>query len=208
MVQPQSESSTTRPPMLAAPGEPVVSELTCLLQQWRDGRSDALEEIVELAYGELRRLAQHQVNAEPGSLALQATELVHETYLRLANKEQPQWRDRGHFFAVTSLIMRRILIDQARWRAAPRHGGDLLRLELDSVPSAELARRDDPMELAQAIGRLARFDMRRAQIVALRCFGGFSLDETAALLGVSQATVVRDWRLARAWLLRDLGPSS
>ena len=185
---------------------PCVGELTTLLRQWRDGRSSALTAIVHLAYGELRRLAQHQVNAEPGHLALQATELVHEAYLRLADKDHPRWRNRAHFFAVTSLIMRRILIDQARRRAAPRHGGDSVHVELDAVPASELALSVDPSGLADVLPRLSRFDPRRARVVALRVFGGFGLNETAALLDISQATVVRDWRLARAWLLRELAP--
>ena len=163
-----------------------------------------MSNIVPLAYDELRRRAQHQVNSEAGNLALQATELVHETFLRLVDKEKPRWQNRNHFFAVTSLIMRRILIDQARRRSSPRHGGEAVQVELDEVSSAVLNHTRDPFGLANALTRLSQLDLRRAQVVALRYFGGFSLDETSELLEVSQATVVRDWRLARAWLAREL----
>lgn len=187
-----------------SPAADPCGELTALLLHWRQGCPSALSEIIPLAYDDLRRLAQAQVNSEAGLLTLQATEVLHETYLRLADKRNPRWRDRKHFFAVASLIMRRIRIDRARRRAAPRHGGGATRIELEDRSAATTIEPDDPIDLVRAINRLAALDARRAQVVAMRHFGGFSLDETAELLGVSQATVVRDWRLARAWLLRQL----
>ncbi len=168
------------------------------------GDPEALARLMPLVYDQLRRLAQSYLNNERQDHTLQATALVHEVYLRLAGKRRPRWRDREHFFAVAALIMRRILVDRARRRGRLRHGGDSVRVTL----APDLAWVDpgavDLLALDQALSRLAVLDARRARLVELRFYAGLTLEETAEALSVGTATVVREWRLARAWLNREL----
>ncbi len=179
-------------------------ELTELLEVWRGGDPEALARLMPLVYGQLRRLAQSYLLKERSDHTLQATALVHEAYLRLADKRRPRWRDREHFFAVAALIMRRILVDHARRRGRLRHGGCTVRVALDPDVAWADAGSVDLLDLDQALNRLAALDGRRARLVELRFFAGLTLEETARVLGVGPATVVRDWRLARAWLYRAL----
>ena len=181
----------------------TVHEVTRLLADWRGGDPAALERLTPLVYGELRRLAQSHMGRERSDHTLQATAVVHEAYLRLVGKERPGWENRAHFFAVASLLMRRILLDHARGRGAQkRQAGDA------ALPTEFL---DQPhrhpetlIALDDALQRLSELDRRAARVVELRYFGGLTLDDTAQVLAVGPATVARDWRRARAWLLREL----
>lgn len=158
-----------------------------------------------MAYGELRRLAQRFLGRERVDHTLQATALVHEAYLRIARRRQAQWRSREHFFNVAAREMRRVLIDHARSHGAARRGGDFERVELrEGLESNALELDVDLIALDEVLAQLAALDPRKARVVELRFFGGLTLDETAHLLGTSQVTVVREWRMAKAWLFRQL----
>jgi RNA polymerase sigma factor (TIGR02999 family) len=162
-----------------------------------------------LAYDELRRLAQSYLKRERTDHTLQATALVHEAYLRLARRRGGRWSSRRHFFNVAAREMRRVLVDHARGHRAACRGGGVESVGLEQVQeAAELQLDVDLIALEEGLTRLAAVDKRKAQVVELRFFGGMTLDETAALLGTSQVTVVRDWRLARAWLYRQLRQGS
>ncbi len=179
-------------------------QLTELLVVWRDGDPQALARLMPLVYDQLRRLAQSYLKHERQDPTPQAAALVHEVYLRLVDKRRPRWRDLEHFFAVAALIMRRILVDRARRRGRLRHGGDSVRVTLDP----DLVRVDptaiDGLALDQALRRLAVLNARQARLIELRFRAGLTLEETAEVLGVGTATVVREWRQARAWLCREL----
>jgi RNA polymerase sigma factor (TIGR02999 family) len=180
-------------------------EITRLLLAWRNGNQEALESLTPLVYGELRRLARRHMRGERVNHTLQTTALVHEAYLKLIDSSQVQWQDRAHFFAVASQLMRRILVDFARSRKNLKRGGDAIQisfsaaLEISQKPDADLMTLDD------ALNSLARLDPRQSRVVELRFFGGLSVEETAEALKVSPETVKRDWRLAKVWLLRELG---
>lgn len=178
--------------------------VTEVLQQWRDGDRDAVEKLLPLVYEELRRQARAYLARERRGHTLQPTALVHETYLKLADKLQPQWRDRIHFYAVSSQLMRRILVDHARQHSAEKRGGRLLRVSLDEESARVEARALDLLALDAALERLAEKDPRKARMIEFRFFGGLSLEETAQALGVSIPLVVKEVRLARAWLYRDI----
>lgn len=184
-------------------------QLTELLHAWSGGDPQALEELISLVYGELRQLAGSQMRGERHQ-TLQPTALVHEAFLRLSHHGEVQWHDRRHFFAVAARIMRRLLVDRARQRHAAKRGGAaplaLSEAMLTVLPS--LGRDGDLVALDQALGELQRLDPLKAWIVELRFFGGYSLDETANIVGASRPTVVRQFRLARAWLYRELRPDS
>ncbi len=185
-----------------SPAEPAI---TLLLQKWRRGDSDAFDELTEYVYQDLRRRASGYLRQERPGHTLQTTGLVHEAFIKLVDKQEVEWHDRNHFFAIAAQVMRRILIDHARSRKRQKRGGkdeDLPLDEVRRVPSA--ASRVDLIALDEALTRLATFDERQAQIVELKYFGGLTLDETAGVLGVSPVTVKRDWQLARAWLRAQL----
>jgi len=184
-------------------------DITGLLKAWGQGDQGALEQLMPLVYSQLRAQARRHLRNERPDLTLQSTALVHEVYLRLVRADDVDWRDRVHFFALSAQIMRRILVDVARKRAAAKRGGGALRadhssaVDLDQFPTADsdaasLCALDDALE------SLAQLDPRRAKVIELRFFGGLSVDETAEALEVSPQTVMRDWRLARAWLAREL----
>lgn len=184
-------------------------DITGLLQAWSEGQQDALQRLTPVVYAELRRLAHHYMAGERTGHTLQSTALVHEAYLRLVDSSRVRWQNRAHFFAVSSQLMRRILVDFARSRQYAKRGGKAPRLSLDEVAivsddCAELAALDD------ALNALAALDPRKCQVVELRFFGGLSVEETSEVLKVSAETVMRDWRLAKVWLRRELrrGPSS
>jgi RNA polymerase sigma factor (TIGR02999 family) len=183
--------------------DPDRAEVTRLLQQWSEGREGSLDALVPHVYGELRRLAAQYLRRERQGHTLQATALVHEAFVKLVD-QQAAWRNRAHFFGVAAQLMRRILVDHARSRAADKRGGGIPHLALEEalVPAAALD--IDLLALDEALTRLAALDPQQARIVELKFFGGLTLDETAAVLHVSAATVSRDWTIARAWLLLAL----
>lgn len=186
----------------------MPGEITRLLAAWRGGDAAAPEELVPLVYAELRRMAQARLRHERPDHTLQATELVHEAFLRLLGSATPHWQDRNHFFAVASQAMRRLLVDHARSKAYAKRGGGAVKVSLDGA--AELAAEGSPALLAldEALSRLAAVDPRQHRVVELRYFGGLSVEETASVLGVASATVKRDWRTARAWLYAELKESA
>lgn len=181
--------------------------VTRLLVDWQAGDERALERLMPLVYGELRRLAGRYLDRERDGHTFEAHDLIHEAFLRLIDQRQVDWQSRAHFFAIAAQSMRRILIDHARRRAARRRGGDVRRLTLDDVADLTMNRDEDLLALDEALTELSREDEELARVVNLRFFGGFEHDEIAALLGVSNPTVRRRWRLARAWLHRRLSES-
>jgi len=186
------------------------TDITTLLKAWRQGDRGALDRLTPLVYSHLKTLARAYVRKEHGEVRLDATGLVHEAYVRLVDGRTADWQDRSHFFAVCARTMRRILVDAARARAAAKRGGGLTRVDnttafdLERVPDASSERAAEICALDDALESLARFDRRRAQVVELRFFAGLTVEETARVLSVSEQTVMRDWRLARAWLAREL----
>ena len=183
--------------------------ITDLLIAWSDGRGDALEELMALVYEDLRRVAASFMRREAAGHALQPTALVHETYVRLIDQKQVKWRNRAHFFGVAAGMMRRILVDHARRRRAGKRGGDWERVTLEEHEiAAEAAREIDVLALHESLERLAAFDQQQERIVELRYFGGLTIEEAAEVLGISPATVVREWTIAKAWLRADLSRPS
>ncbi|HEY7055220.1 MAG TPA: ECF-type sigma factor [Vicinamibacterales bacterium] len=186
------------------------ADITSLLKAWRRGDQAALDQLMPLVYDRLRAQARRHMRMERSGEILQTTALVHEVYLRLAGGQEVDWHDRVHFFALSAQLMRRILIDAARARTAAKRGGAAARqdrssaVDLDQIPSAD-SNASSLCALDDALESLSRLDGRRAQVVELRFFGGLSVEETAEVLQVSSQTVMRDWRLARAWLARELG---
>lgn len=180
-----------------------ASPVTNLLVAWGQGDKAALERLTPLVYKELRRLAQWQMNRERVGHTLQATALVNEAYLRLVDINQVQWQDRAHFFAMAARQMRRILIDAARKHRNEKRGGDVQKVSLSEgllVPD----RAEELVALDDALEALARMDERRGRVVEMKFFGGLSVEEIAEVLNVSPDTVKRDWKLAKAWLGREL----
>lgn len=179
-------------------------EVTKLLRAWSQGDNAALDELYQIVYGELRRLAHRYMSRETAGHTLQTTALVNEAYLRLADAKDMNWQDRAHFFAVSANVMRRILIDEARARRAERRGGDNLTIALDEALDVGNGEDLDLIALDLALQGLARINHRQSQVVELRYFGGLSVEETAEVLKVSADTVMRDWRFAKAWLKREM----
>ena len=178
--------------------------ITALLQAWGQGDAQALDRLTPLVYGELLRRARQFMAREPfGRNTLQATALVNEAFLRLVELEGVRWQDRAHFFALSAQMMRRILVDAARARRAGKRGGQELRVTLDDGVGA-LHRDDDLVRLDDALAALAQMDGRKAQVIELRFFGGLTVEETAEVLKISTQSVLRDWKLARAWLSREM----
>jgi len=187
---------------------PAVSpnEVTQLLLAWSKGDESALERLTPLVYDELRRLAKRQMRRERTNHTLQTSALVHEAYLRLVHARNIQWQGRAHFFAVSARVMRRILVEFARTRQRLKRGGSALRVSLGKAAGVSEERAADLVALDDALDALAVRDPRKARVVELRFFGGLSVEETAEVLKVSPETVMRDWRLARSWLLREIAP--
>ncbi|HTT65942.1 MAG TPA: sigma-70 family RNA polymerase sigma factor [Bryobacteraceae bacterium] len=184
-------------------------QITNLLKAWERGDESALERLTPIVYAQLRRIARSQMRNEASGHTLQTTALVHEAYIRLMEGQEVQWQSRAHFYAVCATLMRRILVDEARKRAAARRGGEAQRivspgLKLDQLPDVGPARDAEIVALNDALDTLAAIDPRKARVVELRFFGGLSAEESAVVLGVSPQTVRRDWSLARAWLNREL----
>ena len=180
-----------------------ATDVTKLLHRWREGDSDALDELAPVLYDELRRLASGQLVRERRNHTLQATEVVHEAFVRLIGTDVP-WHDRAHFLAVAATTMRRLLVDHARARGREKRGGDLARVTLQPSDAASEPKSEEILTLDDALSRLAAQDERAASVVELYHFGGLTYDEAAEVLGVSAATVKRDLRLARAWLKREM----
>ena len=183
-----------------------VSETTQLLLAWAAGDRLALDALAPRVYQELHRLAVDFMKREREEPILQATALVHEVYLKLIDVQNVTVEGKAHFFAICAQMMRHILVDAARKRAASRHGGGLGRIHLDDVAHLNLSQKSDKQLIAlnDALDELAKRDLRKARVVELRHFGGLSVEDTAAVLKVSEETVTRDWRLARAWLLLQI----
>jgi RNA polymerase sigma factor (TIGR02999 family) len=187
--------------------DPPRSEpgITQLLLAWSDGRREALHDLMPLVYEDLRRVAAGYMRHEVAGHALQPTALVHEAYVRLIDQRQVKWRNRAHFFGVAAGMMRRILVDHARRRRADKRGGDWERVTLAEHEVAAVGPREiDVLALHESLERLATFDPQQARIVELRYFGGLTIEEAAEVAGVSPATVVREWTIAKAWLRADL----
>jgi len=178
--------------------------VTGLLLAWGQGDDVALERLVPLVERELHRIARRCMAGERAGHSLQATALVNEAYLRLVDAQHVNWQDRAHFLAMSARLMRRILVDSARAKGYQKRGGDAVKVTLDEalVPAAERA--IDVVRLNDALEALATFDERKSRVVEMRFFGGLSVDETASVLKCSPDTVMRDWKLAKAWLLKEL----
>jgi RNA polymerase sigma factor (TIGR02999 family) len=181
------------------------SDITLLLRQWSEGDEEALNRLVPLMYAELRRLAHHRLRGEPANRSLNTTGLVHDAYVKLVDVRRARFRDRSHFLAMASRVMRRLLIDQARARRAAKRGGGAEAGELDDALLISKPQAEALAALDEALQRLEAMDPRQGQIVEHRYFGGLSLEETAEAVGVSLATVKRELRFAHAWLAAELG---
>jgi RNA polymerase sigma-70 factor (ECF subfamily) len=186
-----------------APALPSPEEMTGLLKAWGDGDRDALDRLTPLVMQELKRIARRQMRAELGERTLQTTALLNEAWLRLVDVTNVSWQDRAHFFGICARIMRHVLIEASRVRRAEKRGGDALRVTFDEALAVP-GRDSDLVAIDEALQALAVLDERKARVVELRFFGGLSVKETAHVLKVSEQSVHRDWRLARAWLLREL----
>lgn len=179
-------------------------DVTRLLVSWSNGNQQALEQLTPLVYAELRRLAGRYLRRERSDHTLQSTALVHEAFLRLVDQRDVRWQNRAHFFGVAAQIIRRILVDYARARQTAKRGSDACKLSLDEAIGVAERRDMDLIALDDALEGLAEIDPQQARIVELRFFTGLSIEETAEVLGVSRATVNRDWVTAKAWLFREL----
>jgi RNA polymerase sigma factor (TIGR02999 family) len=189
---------------------PAAPEITVLLRAWGSGDPAALDRLTPLVYDELHRLARHYMRKERAGNTLQTTALVNEAYLRLVDARGAGWHDRVHFFAVSAQIMRRILVDAARARSSFKRGGGARRVEhssafdLDAIPDVSSGRDRELVAIDDALNTLAGMDPRKARVIELRFFGGLSVEETAEVLKISPQSVMRDWKLAKAWLTREL----
>jgi RNA polymerase sigma factor (TIGR02999 family) len=180
------------------------ADVTELLRCWRQGDGEALDRLVPLVHAELRRVARSHIRREGSGHTLQATALVHEVYLRLVGLDHLTLTDRTHFFALAAILMRQILVDHARRKRADKRGGAVSMVSLDGVSPASQPSMVDVLALDQALDALSSRDPRQGRVVELRFFAGLSIDETAEAIGVSSATVEREWAMAKAWLHRRL----
>jgi RNA polymerase sigma-70 factor, ECF subfamily len=189
---------------------PERSHITRLLKAWSGGDEAALEELMPVVYHELRKTARRYMKNERAGNTLQATALVNEVYLRLVKISDVSWNDRAHFFGVAAQLMRRILVDAARSRASIKRAGLAQRVDhssgfdFDNLPDLSSTRDRELIDIDDALHVLEEMDPRKARVIELRFFGGLSVDETAETLNVSRQTVMRDWKLARAWMMREL----
>lgn len=186
----------------------ACGDVTALLGQIRAGNPDVAGQLVPLIYGELRRIAGAQMRRERAGHTLQATAVVHEAYLRLAGEQQIPWQNRAHFFAIAARVMRQVLLDYARQRHADKRGGEGARkVEIDGELLAAANRIEDIVALDEVVTRLNNLDQQQGRIVELRFYAGLSVEETAEVMSISESTVKREWRLAKAWLHRELAPA-
>lgn len=192
---------------MITPASQSPGDVTQLLLKWRSGEEAALGQLIPLVYDELRRLARACMRREHAGNTMQTGALVHEAYLRLVKADQVDWHDRAHFFAVAAQVMRRVLVEEARRRNRLKRGGKQTRVELDQALTAPVERKIELLALDEALDWLSQFAPRKRQVVELRFFGGLSIEETAAVLGVSTDTVKGDWNTARLWLAQRLNGS-
>ena len=182
-----------------------AAPVTILLQQWGEGNKEALDQLMPIVYAQLRKLAAHALRRERPNHTLRATELVHEAYLKLVGSETP-WQNRVHFYAVAATVLRHILVDHAKTNRRQKRGGDAEKIPLDEAVVVGPQASSEVMSLDEALKRLATTDARKSQIVELTFFGGMTLEEIAAVLNISDKTVHRELRVAKAWLHRELRP--
>ena len=180
------------------------AQITQLLNDWSNGDKAALDKLMPLVYDELRRLARYYMRRERAGNTLQTTALVNEAYLRLVDQRNVHWKCRGHFFALSAQLMRRILVDRARARRVAKRGADPRKVSLDEAAAVSAGRAEEFIALDEALSELEAVDLRKSKIVELRFFGGLNVEETAQALGISVPTVVREWSLAKAWLYRAM----
>lgn len=193
------------------PRKASPANVTRLLREWQDGNREALDQLIPIVYGELRLLASRQLSAEWRSDRLQTTALVNEAYMKLFAQREIDWQNRGHFFAIAAQLMRRILIDHARREQCTKHGGGGIRVGVEDLATLSSESSVDPVDilaLDRALQKLEALDADQGRIVELRFFGGLTVEETAAAVGKSPATVKREWSLAKGWLYRELAGES
>jgi RNA polymerase sigma-70 factor, ECF subfamily len=185
-------------------GESPLLDVTGMLRAWTSGDRQALDRLMPIVYGELRRIARRRMGRERSDHTLEPTALVNELYVRLIDLRQVQWQDRAHFFAISAQIMRRILVDHARSLGYLRRGGAAQRVTLGNHIATASVREVELLDLDDALNALAKLDARKAQIAQLRFFAGLNVQETAAVLRVSPETVHRDWKISKAWWGRQI----
>src|SRR5215469_12636376 len=183
---------------------PDQRQITELLNRWSQGDKRALDEVMPLVYEDLRRLSQYYLQDERPGHTLQSTALVHEVYLRLCGQQEPDWTGRAHFFAVAAKMIRRILVDHARQKSAAKRGGMMRSDPLEEAVTVPVQADIDTLLLDESLNELAAFDSRKSQVVEMRFFGGLSAKDIATVLDTTEATVRRDWNIARAWLYRRM----
>ncbi|PYS56944.1 MAG: RNA polymerase subunit sigma-70 [Acidobacteria bacterium] len=179
-------------------------EVTQLLIQWSNGDKAALDKLMPLIYSELRQLARHYMSRERPGHTLQTTALVNEAYMRLVNRKGVHWQNRAHFFAIAAQLMRSILVDHARSHTYAKRGGGAHKIALDDAMAVSQQRAADVVALDDALKRLAEIDPQQSRIVEMKFFGGLTIEETAEVLGLSPATIKREWSTAKAWLYHEL----
>ena len=184
-----------------------MDDITALLIAWGRGEEAALQQLIPLVHRELHQIAQRCLKGERPGHSLQATALVNEAYLRLVDVRRMSWKDRTHFFAMSARLMRRVLVDFARSRQYQKRGGGAMKVALDEAHGVAIERGQDLVALDEALTSLSAIDERKARVIEMRFFGGLTVEETAEVLEVSRDTVLRDWRLARAWLMQALSDS-
>ncbi|MGH9752174.1 MAG: sigma-70 family RNA polymerase sigma factor [Blastocatellia bacterium] len=184
--------------------KPPPIEITERLIAWGAGDRAAFDQLLPVVYQELRRIAGNYLRQENPGHTLQPTALVHEAWLRLIDQTRVNWRNRAQFFGVAAQLMRRILVDHAKTKHREKRGGDAVKLSLDDVINLSRERAADILALDDALDELTRIDGRKSRVVELRYFGGFSVEETAQILEVSPETVMRDWKMAKAWLYQQI----
>jgi len=208
-AQSKSKGETSRFAQLRSVGMPdSPHQVTELLLDWSNGNQRALDELMPLVDRELQRLAHHYMRREKPGHTLQTTALVNEVYLKLVDQKRVHWKNRAHFFALSSQLMRRILVDHARKRKYAKRGGDARRISFDEALPVSRERGADLVALDDALDRLSAIDARKSKVVEMRFFGGLSVEETAEALKVSPLTVKRDWKMARAWLYNTISNDS
>jgi RNA polymerase sigma factor (TIGR02999 family) len=185
------------------------AEITVLLRAWGRGDSAALDQLTPIVFAELRRTARRYLRNERAGNSLQTTALLHEAYLRLVDLKETDWQDRTHFFAISARLMRRILVDAARSRVTARRGGGKRAdhssaVDLDAIPDLSSDKSRETIALDDALNALEKIDPRKVRVIELRFFAGLTAEETAEALKISPNSVLRDWRLAKSWLLREM----
>lgn len=184
--------------------QPSTAAVTGLLLAWRKGDDEALGRLIPVVHDELKRIARRCLRGEQKERTLQATALVNEAYVRLVDVQEMNWQNRAHFLAMAARLMRRVLVDSARARGYQKRGGGAVRVSYCEDLAVTDEKGEDIVKLDDALQALAKFDERKSRVVELRYFGGLSVAETAAVIDVSEETVMRDWKAARAWLVREM----